>query len=340
MIREKENQKGSQKKVLLFFVLLVAIGITLALVDYNRTINFPNSRDDQKVRIEITEGESVNGILESLLEGELLTKKNYYYTKLYLKINNLGTNLQAGVYELPRNLTIVELIDTLQFGRSEEVWVTIPEGLRKDEIATIISRELNAYDSSNFSREEFLNLTTNRDFITNLGLIEDIDNLEGFLFPDKYSLPKEVTTEEVIIKMVENFKTKVGEEYTYEDIIFASIVEREGYNADDRPIIAGIILKRFDEGWLLQTDATLLYPVRDWKHTITIQDKEDDNPYNTYRRIGIPPTPICNPGIQSVSAVWNPTKTDYYYYIHDPDGNPHYARTLEEHNANVNKYLR
>jgi UPF0755 protein len=168
----------------------------------------------------------------------------------------------------------------------------------------------------------------------------DISDLEGFLFPDKYSFPKTITTQEVIIKMVENFKQRVEEEYTYEDIILASIVEREGYNSNDRPIIAGIILKRFEEGWLLQTDATLLYPIKDWEHTITPQDKEDDNPYNTYKNIGLPPTPICNPGLQSIEAVWNPEETDYYFYIHDKDGNAHYAETLEQHNENVNEYLK
>jgi len=99
-------------------------------------------------------------------------------------------------------------------------------------------------------------------------------------------------------------------------------------------------LKRFEEGWLLQTDATLLYPLKDWKHPITQEVKEDNNPYNTYKNIGLPPTPICNPGLQSIEAVWNPVETNYYYYIHDNDGNPHYAETLDKHNENVNKYIR
>ena len=144
----------------------------------------------------------------------------------------------------------------------------------------------------------------------------------------------------MIIKLVDNFKTKVTKDYTYEDIILASIIEREGYNGNDRPIIAGILLKRFEEGWLLQTDASLLYPFKDWKQPITQEIKESDSPYNTYKNMGLPPTPICNPGLQSIEAVWNPTETNYYYYIHDTDGNPHYSETLDQHNENVNKYLR
>ncbi len=334
------KNKGKSSKLFFFFILLPLIVIGILLFDYNRSIHFPNSKSDEKVTIEITEGESVNQILQSLLDNDLISQKNYYYTKIYLKKNNLGTKLQAGNYNLPQNLTVVELIDTLQFGRSEEVWVTIPEGLRKDEIAEIIENEFNGQEPLLFSKEEFLALTTDQAFINTLELPIEIDNLEGFLFPDKYSFPKDISTQAVIEKLVDNFKQKVGDNYTYQDIIFASIVEREGYNANDRPIIAGIILKRFEEGWLLQTDATLLYPVKDWKHTITIEDKEDDNPYNTYKRIGLPPTPICNPGLQSIEAVQNPVQTDYYFYIHDNDRNAHYSETLDGHNANVNKYLR
>jgi UPF0755 protein len=325
---------------LFFFFLLPLIAIGILLIDYNRSLHLPNSKNDEKVTMEITEGESVKQILQSLVDSKLLSQKNYYYTQIYLKKKNLETKLQAGTYNLPQNLTIVELIDTLQFGKSEEVWITIPEGLRKDEIAEIIVSEFNGQDPVLFSKEEFLALTTDQEFINTLALSVEVDNLEGFLFPDKYSFPKDISTQEVVEKLVDNFKEKVGESYTYQDIIFASIVEREGYSANDRPIIAGIILKRFEEGWLLQTDATLLYPVKDWKHTITIQDKEDDNPYNTYKKIGLPPTPICNPGLQSIEAVQNPVETNYYFYIHDNDRNAHYAETLEELNTNTNKYLR
>lgn len=333
---EKRESKTSGKKLFLFFLILIGIGIALVVTDYKRNLNVPNSSSDEKVRIEITEGESVTNILQKLLEEDLITQKNYYYAKVYLKLNNLGARLQAGVYNLPRNLTIAELIETLQYGREEEVWITIPEGLRKDEIAQLINNELK---NENFSPERFLALTEDPTFIQTLELGVETDNLEGFLFPDKYSFSTEIDAEGVILKLIENFKTKVTREYTYEDIILASIVEREGYNGNDRPIIAGIILKRFEEGWLLQTDATLLYPLKDWKHPITEEVKEDNNPYNTYKNIGLPPTPICNPGLQSIEAVWNPTETSYYYYIHDNDGNPHYAETLDEHNENVKRYL-
>ena len=334
------TKKCSFSKLLIIIILLCFVLLGVLKLDYDRSLNKSNSDESEKVILEVTEGESVDNILKSLIDNGLLQKKYLYYTKLYLKINNLGSKLQAGIYELPKNLSIAELIDTLQFGRSQDIWVSIPEGLRKDEIAEIVAKELEGYETSSFNKEDFLFLTTDPQFISTLGLPTGIADLEGFLFPDKYALPKDATTQSVAEMLIDNFKKKVGENFTYQDIILASIVEREGFNGNDRPIIAGIIIKRFNEGWLLQTDATLLYPVKDWKHVITIQDKEDDNPYNTYRKIGLPPTPICNPGLQSIEAVWNPTETKYYYYIHDKEKNPHYGSTLEEHNANVNKYLR
>jgi UPF0755 protein len=334
----KEENKNISKFLIILILLTFALGGVF--LHYNRSISQPISEEDEKISLEIEEGESVSNILDSLQEKGLLRTLDKYYTKFYLKINNLEGNLQAGTYQIPKQLTIIELIQVLQEGRAQDVWVLIPEGLRKDEIAEIVDNEFKDNGVETFSKEEFLTLTEDKIFIDSLELAVDIPNLEGFLFPDRYAFPRDANAQSVIEKMVANFKNKVGEDFTYEEIIFASIVEREGYNANDRPIIAGIILKRHREGWLLQTDATLLYPVKDWRHVITIQDKEDDNPYNTYKKLGIPPTPICNPGLQSIEDVWNPEETQYYFYIHDRDRNPHYARTLEEHNRNVNKYLR
>ncbi|KKP66163.1 MAG: Aminodeoxychorismate lyase, partial [candidate division WS6 bacterium GW2011_GWE1_34_7] len=165
-------------------------------------------------------------------------------------------------------------------------------------------------------------------------------NLEGYLYPDKYAFSNTATTEEVLKIFLDNFKKKVGTEDSYEDLIIASMVEREGYTSSDRPMIADIIKRRLDEGWLLQIDATLLYPEKDWKHIITDIDKKKDNLYNTYKYAGLPPTPICNPGLEAINATRNPQSNNFYFYIHDKDGNVHYAETLAEHNRNVEKYLR
>lgn len=323
--------------ILLTIVILVGI---IVFFSYTNSLDTPNSENSEKVSFQIQEGETVDSILQNLVEEGLLRKIYVNYTKIYLKVTNMGSKIQAGNYNIPKNLSIRELTNTLQEGKEQDIWVTLPEGLRKDEIAKIVETELSKVETTSFSPEEFITLTTDEEFINTLGLEIPLTDLEGFLFPDKYALSPSSTTKSVIEVLVGNFKKKVGKEYTYENIVMASIVEREGYTSDDRPIIAGILLKRLREGWLLQADATLLYPIKDWKHVITIQDKGNDNSYNTYKKNGLPPTPICNPGIQAINATMNPEESPYYFYIHDKEGIPHYSTTLEEHNANVNKYLR
>ena len=327
-------------RIFFFALVTVIIATVFIKLDYDRALKTPNSDSSEKVIVQIDQGATVEQILTKLVDQGLIQEKWLTYVKLYLKQENLAAKLQAGTYELPKNLSIKEVIDSLQNGKNPDIWVTIPEGLRKDEIADILNQELSKADTTNFSKEEFLRLTTDKAYIQTLGLTVNISDLEGYLFPDRYAFPITTKTSDTIDKMVKNFITKVGTADTYDQIILASIVEREGFSDQDRPIIAGIFIKRLEEGWLLQACATVLYPIKDWKHEITDADKESDSPYNTYKKPGLPPTPICNPGLESINAVRNYKKTDYYYYIHDNNAIVHYAKTLEEHNANINQYLR
>jgi len=325
-------------RIFLFALVTVIIATIVIKLDYDKALRTPNSDSQEKVIVQIDQGATVDQILTKLVDQGVIQEKWLTYVKLYLKQENLAAKLQAGTYELPKNLSIKEVIDSLQNGKNPDIWVTIPEGLRKDEIADILNQELSKADTTNFSKEEFLRLTTDKAYIQTLGLTVNISDLEGYLFPDRYAFPITTKTSDTIDKMVKNFITKVGTADTYDQIILASIVEREGFSDQDRPIIAGIFIKRLEEGWLLQACATVLYPLKDWKHEITDADKESDSPYNTYKKPGLPP--ICNPGLESINAVRNYKKTDYYYYIHDNNAIVHYAKTLEEHNANINQYLR
>jgi UPF0755 protein len=319
---------------ILALITVVAL-IIYVKFDYDKALETPNSDSSEKVVLEIAEGKSSEEILTLLVDNGLLKEKWLNYVKAYLKLEDLSSKLQAGTYTLPKNLTIKEIINTLQNGRDPDVWITIPEGLRKDEIADKVVSEL-----PTLAKCKFLELTTDETFIETLGLHLEVTDLEGFLFPDKYAFAPEATEEDVITQMVENFKQKITGDYTYNDVVLASLIEREGYNSTDRAMISDILQRRLDEGWLLQVDASLLYPKNDWNYEITAEDKKLDDPYNTYKKIGLPPTPICNPGLESLSAVKNPIPNNYYFYIHDNDGNAHYAENLAEHEANVNEYLR
>ena len=339
----RESNRTSPTKMFLAFFIIFLVLVGIFLLDYKNSLEKPASDNPEKVTFQIKSGESVNLILDNLVEKNLIQKRLLPYTKVYLKLNKLEGTLQAGTYSIPRNLSIKELITTLQNAKEQDIWVTIPEGLRKDEIAEIIANELKKSESASFSVESFLAMSTDTTLIETLELPFEVTDLEGFLYPDKYALAPNSTTESIIKLLVNTFKQKIDakyDEYTYEDIIMASIVEREGRNSEDRPIIAGILQKRIKEGWLLQADATLLYPIKDWKHTITEQDLQVDNPYNSYKKIGLPPTPISNPGHQAIEATLNPKETPYYFYIHGKDGVARYAKTLTEHHNNINTYLK
>lgn len=327
-------------KIFLLALLTVIVGIFLIKKNYENTIETPNSDSTEKITMEIEQGATLDKIVQGLIDSGVLKENWSKYFEIYMKLNKLVPKIQAGVYEIPKNLNIKELASVIQSSQEQSVWITIPEGLRKDEIANIIEQEFSKISDPQFSSEEFLSLTTDSTFISTLEIPYTVNDLEGYLFPDKYSFSVNANTQDILGILLTNFQRKVGFTDTYEDLIVASMVEREGYTSQDRPMIADIIQRRYREGWLLQIDATLLYPKKDWKAPITLADKQDDNPYNTYKKQGYPPTPICNPGLAAIKAVREPKTNNYYYYIHDTNGNVHFARTLDEHNQNVQKYLR
>lgn len=331
-----------KKFILLFFILLfasVVLGFLYIKNDYEKAIKTPNSENSETVSLTINEGSSVEDISNLLISNNLLKKEYKNYFRYYLKINGIDSKLQAGEFLIPQNLTIEEISSQLQQGGIIEVWVTIPEGLRKDEIADVFASSEFANKEIPFNRDEFIRLTSDINFISTLEVpIENITDLEGLLFPDKYLIPLSFDEKQIITLMIENFKLKVTQ-IDYDTLKLASIVEREGVNKEERGYIADIFLRRYNEGWFLGSDASVLYILKDWKHTLTYDDLAIQSPYNTYNNLGYPITPICNPGLESINAAIDPTENEYYYYIHDSDGNIHFAKTHYEHQINIETYL-
>ena len=223
------------------------------------------------------------------------------------------------------------IANTLTHGITD-IWLTIPEGWRKEEIATKIAKELNIPES------EFLKVAR-----------------EGYMFPDTYLIPQESTAAAVAEMLLNNFNKKVAGEkerikqdgLTLADIIIiASLVEREAKLASDRPLVASVILNRVEIGMKLDIDATIQYALGYqgkektwWKKELTSNDLAFESPYNTYQNPGLPPTAIANPGLAAIKAVVEAPKTDYLYYISDKTGKLHFAENIEEHNNNIARYL-
>ncbi len=327
----------------LFFVffLFFALGIFFWWKENSK----PVTSVSKEVRFVIPRGRSASQVASSLYKEGLI--RNPLAFKFYVQVTGKTKNVQAGQFRLSPNLSVPEIVDELSKGPLE-LWVTIPEGLRREEVVTrfVGSLEMQGAAATQF-RQDFMNAS---------------DAKEGFLFPDTYLFPPDASASAVVKVMTLTFDKKIDEEmekaieesdYSLGEIVtIASIVERETKTDVERPIVAGILLNRLNIGMGLQADATVQYVVGEencemkiencssWWPVLTLNDLEIDSPYNTYKYTGLPPTPIANPGTSSLKAAVFPEETDYLYYIHDSEGTIHYAKTLSEHNANVRKYLR
>jgi len=318
-------------KKLLIILFLIFIMLAGALLWYKEGTLPVNSKDKSSKIFVIKRGDTVTEIAKNLEKEDLIRSRVVFY--FVVKQLGIDNKIQAGDFRLSPSMNLYEIAQALTKG-TLDVWVTIIEGLRKEEIAQIFSRELNIPES------EFLKYAK-----------------EGYLFPDTYLIPKEASAGAVISILTENFDKKYDEKLRNlarkkglldeEVIIIASLVEREAKFAEDRPLVASVILNRLKNNMKLDIDATVQYALGYqpdlkswWKRNLTREDLEIDSPYNTYKNIGLPPTPICNPGLSAIKAVIEAPQTDYLFYLSDKNGKIHFARTLEEHNENIKKYLR
>lgn len=267
--------------------------------------------------------------------GQILQKEGLIRSPLAFKIyvvkSGLSKKLQAGYFSLSPSASSLEIAQSLTKG-AQDVWVTIPEGWRIEEIAQLLEAKLD------IPKKEFI-----------------AQSKEGYMFPDTYLIPKKSAAQEVAKMMRDNFdrrfsliapklsKTTLTQG---EIVILASLVERETKFSEDRPKVAAVLKKRLALGMPLEVDATVQYALGYsqeektwWRKNLKPEDLRVNSPYNTRKFAGLPPGPIANPGLSSLAAVGSPLETDYLYYISDKEGKIHFAKTLEEHIQNINRYL-
>jgi UPF0755 protein len=224
--------------------------------------------------------------------------------------------------------------------------VTIPEGLTLREIAQRLEQAEVVSASEFMSRAKVEKFRAKYDFLTD---VPD-GSIEGYLFPDTYKFFKNTPVDDVIDRMLQRFdeQFKIAAQATpglrthklYEVVTMASIIEREVKTPEDRRIVSGILWSRIDHGVAMAADATTRYVLNNWDKPLTVSDLKIDSPYNTRINVGLPPGSIGNPGLDTLKAAMDPKETDYFYYLSAPDGKTIFSKTLDEHNANVQKYLR
>jgi UPF0755 protein len=254
--------------------------------------------------------------------------------------------LLAGDYELTADMRPSEILGRLQQGVTRGDRLVIPEGWRSAQIADMLARD------GLTSRQAFLEATNRVNMDSSFNRPAGMA-IEGYLFPDTYYVAKGASAADITDMMVRNFEKRFDyglrqraierKLAVHQVVTMASIVEREAMIASERPAIAGVYFNRLSVGMPLQADPTVQYalagvdpsPGEYWKKELTLEDLKTDSPYNTYIKKGLPPGPICNPGLASLQAALNPASHDFLFFVARPDGSHIFTRTYEEHLKNV-----
>lgn len=320
------------KKIIVLIGILLILGISLYLYYKEGTLPV-NAKNKETQIFVIRRGEPVNQIVQRLHKQGLIRNSIVFY--FIIKQLGLDNKIQAGDFRLSPAMPATEIAQTLTKG-TLDIWLTVIEGLRKEEVAQVVSQNIGLPET------EFIK-----------------EAQEGYLFPDTYLISRTATIGAVLAVFKSNFDRKYTDSLRnearkkgltdHEVLTLASLVEKEARSFENRVKVASIILKRYRNNWALDIDATIQYALgyqpREktwWKKNLTRADLEINSPYNTYKNRGLPPGPICNPGLSSIKAVLAGNEnTPYWFYISSKDGSKMlYATTIEEHNQNIQRYLR
>ena len=330
------------RKVLAAVVLLAILAAAAAAgMAWSRVQTPYKGYTEEYQFVQIPPGAGASEIRQRLIDAGVV--RDELTLRLALRWTGASRALQAGEYRFDRPMTPVEVIDKIARGDVYGQRITFPEGLTIRDMAGI-------YESQGLGRA--------RDFIEasrNVSLIKDLDpeaaDLEGYLFPDTYTLPRNTPAPRLVERMVAGFKAAYPAELqqraaaqmltTREVVTLASLVEKETAQPDERPLVAAVYRNRLTIGMGMQADPTVVYALQKagrYNGNIRKEDLSIDSPYNTYRYSGLPPGPIASPGKASLEAALSPADVEYLYFVSRNDGSHVFAKTLEEHNRNVQEY--
>lgn len=322
--------------VLLLVLALLVVGGMLYTVQLLGPVM--GNKNAPSVLVYIPPGKSARQI------GEILARKRLIRSPLSFvfasRMDGLSGKMHAGHYELSPAMPPRQIAAQMALGETAQGIVTVPEGYTVQQIARRLA-EHHLVDET-----QFLTLAQTGGHSFHIrGWTPPDDNLEGYLFPDTYTVPKGASPREVIQIMLDNFARRVAVPLGAEAdsfpgglpavVTLASLVEREAEVDTDRPLIAAVYRNRLRAGMRLQCDATVQYALPEHKTRLFYADLRVDSPYNTYRHAGLPPTPIANPGLPSIMAALHPAPVRYLYYVAGPGGRHVFSTTLAEHNQAV-----
>ncbi len=304
---------------------------------YRSNLHAVDPNSGTTVSFEIPVGEGTTQIAKSLKSQGLIRDRGAF--SLYLFVHNLRGSLQAGTYTLSAKNSTQQIVAILSRGKIASNLLVIPEGSTAKQVAALAAKQ--GIPAADFKAA----LGENYDAKYANQRPRDVD-LEGYLFPDGYAVGKTTTAHQLVQRMLTEFDQQMSPDLVnafaaeglsvHQGVTLASVIEKEVSNSADRPIVAQVFLKRLREGQPLQSDVTVHYAADQLGVAFSLSL---NSPYNTYKVSGLPVGPICNPGLDALSAAAHPAATNYSYFLAGKDGKTHFATTFAQHQANIQKYL-
>ena len=320
-----------------FWGFLALVWIVIGLFYYQASR--PASEKNQTMIFEIQPGMTLKQVALELSRQGLIRSPSAFQAIAYIQAKQ--KQVMVGEFSLSPSMPPSKILLQITSGKTILHPVTIPEGYRITEIATLLHSEGLA------DKEFFIRQTRDKSLIRPLGI--PADSLEGYLFPETYHFSKFTPEKKIIQKMVDTFREQVlipqllmsakkSSLSWHEIITLASLIEKETGLDSERKIISSVFHNRLRKNMRLQTDPTVIYAMKKFDGNIRKRDLKIDSLYNTYRYKGLPPGPIANPGLKSIVAAISPIKSDHLYFVSRQDGSHHFSSTLIEHNRAVQKY--
>lgn len=326
-------------KIIGFTLLIFSFTGVWAWMDYQSAVKIPVVLNKQ-VYIDIEKGDSLNRITDKLIEQNVAVKPIWF--KVFAYTSESAKKIKTGEYELTPGLSIPEILALFVQGKTKQYAITFPEGWSFKDILQEVQ--------NNPHLEHTLNSADLEALMLKFGT--DAKHPEGMFFPDTYFFEKHMTDVSLLKRAYDKMQQVLQQEWLnkaenlpfknpYEALILASIVEKETAVIEERPLIAGVFIRRLEKGMLLQTDPTVIYGMGDhYKGDITYEDLKNTTPYNTYVVKGLPPTPIAMPGKEAIYASLHPDIGNSLYFVSRGDGTHIFSSTLKDHNRAVDIFQR
>jgi len=330
------------KKVLLIIVIVIVVLAAAAGYDFYKTSSTPYKGYSGEIKIEVPGGSSVTGIARMLKKEKIIP--NYFYFRIYYKLFHSGKFFKSGEYSFNEPMTMEQVIRKLVIGDVVLYKITVKEGMTIEETADYLS------SAHGIDPNEFLQYARSPELVS--GIDDKAEDLEGYLFPETYMVRKGATAKELVKTMVNNFNRHFSESYRIrageldltirEVLTLASLIEKETSSREERFLISSVFHNRLRIGMPMGCDPTIIYALKKagtWDGNIRWKDLKMDSPYNTRIHAGLPPGPICSPGIHSIEAALFPENTKYLYFVAKDRRTHYFSKNLKEHNWAVRKFI-